>query len=75
MSKPLIPATLPTQVPEWRTGLKALYLDMFNNWLTLESMAQGYGLELSTLTELIALGKQYHEADLVIKPGQVEANR
>ena len=41
--------------------LKEFYLDYVNNFLTKESLAEYYGLELSDVMELLKIGKKIHK--------------
>ncbi len=44
--------------------LIAFYLDWVNSWLTVEKMAENYGLLDEECLYLIAIGKRLHEETL-----------
>lgn len=44
-----------------KESLKALYLDYFNNYLTIELFAEHNGLNYYEAFELLRIGKKYHE--------------
>ena len=44
-----------------KEALKALYLDYFNNYLTVDLFAEHNGLEYYEAYELLKIGKKYHE--------------
>lgn len=48
-------------------NLQHVYLDYFNNFLTLEKFAEHYGLDLEQAKNVIALGKDIHEKQIVFK--------
>lgn len=44
-----------------KQALADLYLDWFNNYLTVANFADAEGITLLEANQLIALGKKYHE--------------
>ena len=48
----------------FRTELKELYLDWFNNYLTVGKFAEHHGMQEEDMDKLIDLGRHYHELDL-----------
>lgn len=50
--------------------LKALYLDWFNNFITLEAMASHYGLTTSQCEVLIDMGRNIYEKDILSEDNQ-----
>lgn len=47
-----------------RERMKALFLDWFNNYLTVEKMALDYNLEPEYMAEMIEIGRDIHEKDI-----------
>ena len=48
----------------FRNELKEMYLDWYNNYLTVDKIAEHHGLESDDMDKLIDLGRRYHEMDL-----------
>lgn len=44
------------------TQLRNLYLDWFNNWLTIDAFCDHHGIHRADAITLIELGRKYHEA-------------
>lgn len=42
--------------------LRKLYLDWFNNWLTIDAFCEHHGIHRDDAITLIELGRKYHEA-------------
>lgn len=47
-----------------RETLKALWLDWFNNWLTMSRFAEHHGIPLMDAQLLTQLGCKYHHEDI-----------
>jgi len=47
----------------FRTELKELYIDYFNNWITIERFAEHHETAYEDMEKLIEIGKLYHNAD------------
>ena len=45
-----------------KQNLQHVFLDWFNNFLTVEKFAEHYGLTEAQAAQVIELGKQIHEA-------------
>lgn len=43
------------------TQLRNLYLDWFNNWLTIDAFCDHHGIHRADAITLIELGRKYHE--------------
>lgn len=41
--------------------LRTLYLDWFNNWLTIDAFCEHHGIHRDDAITLIELGRKYHE--------------
>lgn len=48
----------------FRTELKELYRDWYNNFLTVGKFAEHHGMQEEDMDKLIDLGRRYHELDL-----------
>lgn len=56
-----------------RDAIKAMYLDYFNNFLTLAKWAEVNHVSVSMARELIDLGRRMHNADCTSDAGDVDA--
>lgn len=50
----------------FRTELKELYLDWYNNYLTVDKFAEHHEMRSKDIDKLIDLGRHYHEIDLFL---------
>jgi hypothetical protein len=50
----------------FRTELKELYLDWYNNYLTVDKFAEHHEMRSEDIDKLIDLGRHYHEIDLFL---------
>lgn len=48
----------------FRNELKEMYLDWYNNYLTVDKFAEHHGIDSSDMDKLIDLGRRYYEMDL-----------
>lgn len=42
--------------------LRKLYIDWFNNWITIDAFCEHHGIHRDDAITLIELGRKYHEA-------------
>ena len=47
-----------------KNELQKFYLDWVNNYLTIEKMAEHYGISTGAVEILIDLGRTYHEKEV-----------
>ena len=47
----------------FRTEIKELYIDYFNNWITVERFAEHHEMAYEDMEKIIEIGKLYHNAD------------
>lgn len=52
--------------------LRELYLDWFNNWLTVTAFAEHHGIHQKDAIELIEMGRKYHELHVETLHAQME---
>tara|TARA_R100001510_G_C7596724_1_gene164578 strand:- start:396 stop:803 length:408 start_codon:yes stop_codon:yes gene_type:complete len=47
----------------FRTEIKELYIDYFNNWITVQRFAEHHEMAYEDMEKIIEIGKLYHNAD------------